>query len=82
MTENNISIEWDEIECIDQNGVLSGYVIRVNGGPPSFTDDRQFTFTGLSPQTRYTIDVFGISGEVLGPSSTTVIQTAAVVSSK
>ena len=81
MTENSISIKWDEIECLDQNGVVTRYGIRVNGGQPSLTDNRWFTLTGLSSQTTYSIDVFGISGDV-GPSITIAIRTPAVPSCK
>ena len=78
VTENSISIEWEEIECLDQNGAITGYGIRVNGGPPLFTSNRQFNLTGLTPQTSYTIEVFGRSGEIEGPTSSVVVQTVAV----
>ena len=80
VTENSISIEWEEIECLNQNGVITGYGVRVNGGPPLLTDNRQFNITGLTPQTSYTIEVFGLSGEIEGPTITITVQTASMAS--
>ena len=78
VTEANISIRWDEIECLDQNGPIIGYTVLLNGSPLSTTlpSVREFTLTGLSPRTSYTISVFGANAQGNGPSISITEQTA------
>ena len=78
MSEANISIQWEEVECLEQNGVLVSYTVSLDGSPLSTTSPsvRQFTLTGLSPQTSYTISVFGTNAQGNGPSRSITVLTA------
>ena len=76
VAENSISIQWDEIECLDQNGIITRYDISLDGSPLASTDARQFMLTGLSPSTNYTITVSGVNGAGSGPPSSIVTETA------
>lgn len=77
VTETSISIQWDEIECLEQNGVITGYSVSLNGSQLSTTlpSVREITLTGLSPQTSYTIGVFGANAQGNGPSRSITIRT-------
>ena len=78
ITETSISIQWDEIECLEQNGAIIRYSILLNSNPLSTTlpNVREFTLTGLSPQTSYTISVFGANGLGNGTARSITILTA------
>ena len=76
VTANNISIQWNEAECLAQNGIITRYDISLDGSPLGSTTARQFLVAGLSPSTSYTITVSGVSGEGSGPPSSIVVETA------
>ena len=76
VTENGISIKWDEIDCLDQNGAIIRYNLTLNGRPSFSTGATQFSFTGLSPQTQYNITVIGVNRVGSGPARSIVVQTA------
>ena len=76
VTENGIFIEWDEIDCLDQNGAIIQYDLTLNGTQSSSTSATHFSFTGLSPQTRYNISVIGVNRVGNGPARSIFIQTA------
>ena len=73
---NRIAVKWDGIECLEQNGPIIRYDLRLNGRLLSSTDARQFSFTGLSPLTRYNISVVGVNRVGSGPARSIVVQTA------
>ena len=75
VTENGISIKWDEIDCLDQNGAIIRYDLTLNGRPFSSTNATQFSFTGLSPQTQYNITVIGVNEVGSGPVRSIIVQT-------
>ena len=72
---NRIAVEWDGIECLEQNGPIIRYDLSLNGRLLSSTDARQFSFTGLSPLTRYNITVNGVNRVGSGPVRSIVVQT-------
>ena len=76
VTENVISIEWDEIDCLDQNGAIIRYDLTLNGRLSSSTTATKFSFTGLSPQRQYNITVIGVNGVGSGPIRSIAVQTA------
>ena len=76
ITENGIFIEWDEIDCLDQNGAIIQHNLTLNGTPSSFVGATRFSFDGLSPQTFYNITVVGVNGVGSGPARSIVVQTA------
>ena len=58
---------WDTIECIDSNGIITGYtvVFQEQGGAnvtsSTSTEDRVFSDTELTPFTNYTFRVAGVN---------------------
>ena len=58
---NSITVHWEEVDCLDRNGAITGYVARAlsNGreeGTASVDgDDREATLSGLTPSTQYSI---------------------------
>ena len=76
VTEDGIFIKWDEIDCLDQNGAIIQYDLTLNGTPSFSMSTTQFSFTGLSPLTRYNITVVGVNEVGSGPARSIVIRTA------
>ena len=78
ITESSVVIQWEEIDCLDQNGIIIRYEITLNGSLLSSTDPGQFTSSifNLSPETSYIITVTGVNGADNGPTSTITIRTA------
>ena len=66
-------VTWGTIECIEHNGIITGYtvVFQEQGGanvPGSVnTVDRTFSATELTPFTSYTFQVAGINDVGTGP---------------
>ena len=58
-------VTWDTIECIERNGIITGYtvVFQEQGGAniTGNTVDRTFSATGLTPLTSYTFQVAGVN---------------------
>ena len=52
----NITISWQPIDCLDQNGNITGYVIKYNS-EEKFTMSNNYTLTDLQPSTTYLIQV-------------------------
>ena len=57
-------MEWDEVECTQRNGIITGYIIQynlINGSSPnSITTDAEATsivITGLSRFSLYSISI-------------------------
>ena len=54
-------VTWDTIECIERNGIITGYIVvfQEQGGAnvTGNTVDRTFSATGLTPFTNYVIQV-------------------------
>ena len=74
-------VTWDTIECIEQNGRITGYtvVFQEQGGanvPGSVnTVDRTFSAEGLTPGTSYTFQVAGVNDVGTGPFTEITITT-------
>ena len=64
-------VTWDTLECIERNGIITGYavVFQEQGGAnvPGNTVDRTFSATELTPFTIYTFQVAGINDAGTGP---------------
>ena len=61
-----IFVQWDRVSCIERNSEITGYTVRYapsGGGSSNMTilgttrSDRNFTITGLSVFTTYTVMV-------------------------
>ena len=73
MTSRSIMVTWDTIECIEQNGIITGYtvVFQEQGGAnvTGNTMDRTRTYsaTEFTPFTIYTFQVAGVNDVGTGP---------------
>ena len=65
MTSRSIMVTWDTIECIESNGILTGYtvVFQEQGGAaiPGEVIGQSFTANDLTPGTSYTFQVAGVN---------------------
>ena len=70
-----MSVSWNEVPCIGQNGPITGYflyytttisndTVNITGG-----DNRQYILTGLTPYTNYTVTVKAYNDAGTGPTS-------------
>ena len=71
MTSRSISVTWDTIECIERNGIITGYtvVFQEQGGPnvPGNTPFTFFSAVRLTPGRNYTFQVAGVNDAGTGP---------------
>ena len=85
VTFSSITVQWGAVDCIDRNGVITGYSVRygVQGSGSTQTmnvsggDTRQTTILDLSSSTTYSIQVAAVNSAGIGVYSTShIIQTA------
>ena len=83
MTSKSVSVSWNDIECIERNGMITNYTVEFSSLEGSvipgvlMVDERRFTASGLTPFTNYTFQVAGINSNGTGPfSNVTTIETA------
>ena len=74
MTPNTIEVYWDPMECIEQNGIITGYIVEFQqeedgADIPGDVVNEAFTAIGLSPATLYTFRVAGVNINGTGPYS-------------
>ena len=75
MTPNSITVHWEEVDCLDRNGAITGYVARaLSNGREKGTasvggDDREATISGLTPSTQYIVQVAAVNSAGTGPYS-------------
>ena len=75
VTPHSITVHWEEVDCLDRNGAITGYVARAlsNGreeGTASVDgDDREATISGLTPSTQYIVQVAAVNSAGTGPYS-------------
>ena len=62
---------WDTIECIESNGILTGYTVvfqEQDGATiPGEVMGQSFTANDLTPGTSYTFQVAGVNDAGTGP---------------
>ncbi len=71
-TSRSISVIWRNIDCIERNGNITGYVVEFQRVDGTATTDGQvvgqtFTASGLRPFTNYTFRVGGVNSAGMGP---------------
>ena len=81
----NISIQWGEVDCVEHNGLITGYSVRygtpsgseitING---SDADSRDLVIHQLLIRTDYSIEVAAINEDGVGTYSSAVDTTTAV----
>ena len=70
-------MSWQSIECIDQNGIITGYDVDFQQTDGTATTageivGQTFTARGLRPFTDFTFRVAGVSNEGRGPFTDTI----------
>ena len=79
-SSTSITVQWGEVPCIHQNGVITGYSVQygvVGSGntqamPVDGADTTQTTITDLTPSTTYSISVAGVNNQLIGVYSSAV----------
>ena len=72
-TDRNIEVTWNEINCIEHNGQITGYHVEFGLAESGYvslvytTIDRYFAAYGLTPFTKYSFRVRGLNSK--GPTS-------------
>ena len=79
VTPHCITVHWEEVDCLDRNGAITGYVARaLSNGREEGTasvggDDREVTISGLTPSTQYIVQVAAVNSAGTGPYSPIVL---------
>ena len=73
-TSSNVTVSWDVIECIERNGVITGYTVEFQKQDGTNTRvvnaaGQTFTASGLTPHTNNTFRVAGVNNNGTGPYS-------------
>ena len=72
-TSRSVSVSWNAIDCIERNGVITGYKIEFQeqGGARILGEvvNEMFSIHGLIPHTNYTFRVAGVNSNGTGPYS-------------
>ena len=82
-TRDTITVQWEEVDCIDRNGDITGYsVLVMTSGEDdkieTVDDVREATISGLTPSTVYTVSVAAVNSRGTGPySDGMMVETAA-----
>ena len=80
ITSTSITIQWEEVECRERNGEISGYQVQlVHNSLLDFmlnTSDQSYTAQGLLPCTNYTFNVSAINSVSSGPPGNTTVRTS------
>ena len=81
-----LNVQWEMIPCIEQNGDITGYTVRVLvSGEMERVEDagdvNEVTISELTPSTTYSIQVAAVNSEGTGPySDLIIIDTPIIVS--
>ena len=69
-TQRNITVRWDGIDCIDENGPMITYIVRLDGQTATTTSNTMVVLGDLRPMTTYSVDVGAQNPSGLGPFGT------------
>ena len=82
VTARSITIEWDELACLDRNGVITGYTVEARAsGEADRTVNvndgsaREATVSGLTPTTAYIVSLQAVNSADSGPIRSIAIET-------
>ena len=79
-TQNTITVQWEEVACINCNGDITGYSVRVMGENDMNVTLREATISGLSPSTVYNVSVAAVNSMGTGPYSDVImVETSGIV---
>ena len=84
----HISIEWDEVDCKERNGVITGYSIRygLSSEMPkqivtiseNDAENRTYSIGELLIRTNYSFEVAAVNGDGFGTYSSAIVETTTV----
>ena len=80
VTVSNITIQWEEVDCVQRNGRISSYFLMYTVDGESMqtsTTDKMFTAVGLQPRTNYTFTVVASHSHLIGSPASITVETAA-----
>ena len=84
-TRDTITVQWEEVDCIDRNGLITCYRIHVmtsgeDDRIETVDDVREGTISGLTPSTEYTVSVAAVNSQDTGPySAGMMVETAGMM---
>ena len=73
ITPNSITVHWEEVACLDQNGDITGYIARamsngrVEGAAEVGSGAIEAMLSGLTPSTEYIVQVAAVNSAGTGP---------------
>ena len=75
MTSSSITLEWEPLNCIDENGIITGYSVQygvlgsgiVNGTSVAGDNVTGTTLSDLVSSTNYLIEVAAMNAAGVGP---------------
>ena len=78
MSSTAINVQWEAVPCIEQNGDITDYKVRVLvSGEMERVEDvvdvNEVTISELTPSTTYSIQVAAVNSEGSGPYSDLII---------
>ena len=83
VTNNSITVQWEEVPCIHRNGEITGYTVVARNSDGEFvaantTDGnvRETSIILLDPSTLYTVSVVAVNEAGTGPATTIHVKTA------
>ena len=70
----SVVLSWDELDCLERNGDITGYMIRYVGNSQTITNSSSdtsttYTIQGLDPFTEYLLAVAAMNSNDVGPFS-------------
>ena len=75
-TFSSITVTWDELSCVERNGMITGYKIKYGNRTVDVAQNVSvYTADGLEPNTTYTIQVAGMNSNGTGPYASTTYTT-------
>ena len=80
----SVMLTWNEVNCLQQNGAITGYMIRYVGDSQTITNtsSRTYTVQGLDPFTEYLFSVAAMNSNGVGPFSGQPLTVTTAESSK
>ena len=78
MSSTALNVQWGPVPCIEQNGDITGYTVRVlESGEMERVEDvvdvNEVTISELTPSTTYSIQVAAVNSKGTGPYSDLII---------
>ena len=78
MSPTAITVQWEAVPCIEQNGDITGYVVHVlESGEMARVEDvgdvNEVTISELTPSTTYSIQVAAVNNIGTGPYNDLII---------